>query len=519
MRSGILAWSSEERAAVGVQVLDLLIDSSSWISRRIEQVEWEDDRTIWRTSTLDISFDQVSGSHYAPPLLRERALLPISANPRRSSRNLTVSSATGEPLPHLTRVEERALVAAGLTTWNQDVFGEEFDAIPLAVREASLLQQIETAIPLPGLGVPDGWRLINRNRREVERYLQTTKDNWIPFAEDRVVIAMPLASTLFKADAPEGGGRIRLIERHPEEFPREASPRKKIPLFLLRTAQFKEDVATRVLVTSAVQPAERFRAGDGGSGQPVWRREASIDDAPVTITTGGLGEAASYHLEVTCPAGLFIETAKLVVTREGRSGTETCEVAEDDPRWDTAHFYFPAASLMPGDNPDADTAEISETAAALILRPMYHGVLRAGINVSILTAVLLGVLTATLGWAAGDLPVVVRVPFVQRDTNSVVSLLLLVPTAALAALIRADEPLLTKWVLASYRLRLATIGLASFAVAVGFAIGLDGLWLTATTAAGTAVAAVYSLRNYQSGKVSRAREREWVESVTLGGDR
>lgn len=533
----VLTWSTVERAAVGVRLLDLLIDQPAWIARRIEQVEWADDRTLWRTSVIDVrspastrtgAQNDEAGSHSMEtqpppfPLVGNRLLLPIAMFERRASRNVTVTSAAQEPLPHLTRSEERALVAAGLTTWVSEMSGDAFDDIPVSVREAGLAATIEVGASLPGLELPGEWLHLRKRADRLADYVAASRDEWSHFVEHRVVVALPEASELGAND-----GRLRIIERHPEEFPRAPEPRRISPLFRVPIAQEEGPTAIRVLVTDPVVGPIRYMAGDTTIDRPVWERSCSLDDAPISIVAGSLGEAASYHLEVTCPAGMFIETSKLVVTRVSGDtsdeideayggptvvgGVEVWEIDEDDPRWDTAHFYYSASY---GQEEGTDPPEILESVAALILRPMYHGVLRAGTNVSILTTALLATLTLSLGWEAGGLPTLVELPLVQRDTNSVVSLLLLVPTIALAVLLRADEPLLTKWVMSSYRQRLAVVGLANFVAAVAFAIGLDGLWLTATLVVATCVSAVYSYWNYRSGEVSRARERLWLADIS-----
>jgi hypothetical protein len=96
----------------GVAFLELLLTQATWIRRHITEISFDDATVIRRTSTFDVSFES------SPDSLRQhlprrggRVPLPVDSVKRSVSYNITVRTAGGEPIPPLTRSEERSLVA------------------------------------------------------------------------------------------------------------------------------------------------------------------------------------------------------------------------------------------------------------------------------------------------------------------------------------------------------------------------------------------------------------------------
>ena len=510
----------------GGGLLDLLEAQDLWLRRRIEVVSFDDDRTVRRASTLDISLDQYAQVTRGPiPRVGGRALLPIGMQPRTPSRDVTVTTASGEPLPFLTRAEERAMLAAALADDSYGLLqgdsGTKWDAIPGDVRRQRLLRLIESELDLARL--PAEWQS-GANAALLQEFVEELKPYWADLANNRVVIALPLMNELQTGFLWwRRHNRLRLIESHPEEIPR--GPTARIPpLFRIPLAVYWWNAGgTRRTVIS---PRTGRTTEPPPGHEPAWVKRSYLDDVPVTIPAAQLGESQSYHFELRCPPGMYVHYGCLIVTRfvaddtsdpptddgppdasnvetvppEEAFEVEVIEIEDNDPHWDTAHFYYTSSlSQLGNDNP----ATIAESSVVVVLRPMFHGALRTGVNVSALTAVLLTCLTLTLGWSAAGWAFVIEAPFQERQTDALVSLLLLAPTIALALLVRQDEHLFTKFVLNAYRQRVGALAASTFAVAVAFAVGLTGLWLFVLLAISTSIGWIVAAMNWISGRRSR----------------
>lgn len=533
-------------ADLGAQLIRLLWESSWWIKRRIEQITFDDEETIRRRTSLDISFDGYLPEDSYLPILGARALLPISLQPRRPSREVTVSTAGHEPLPHLNRTEERSLIGAGLARLSEELGPEWATEIPLSVRCKAFYEALELDVGAETL--PDDW-CEGSQQQKVESLLSALSDVLDDFAENRLIVAMPEVSELYGRPGDHGDvNRIRLHEDHPERVEggrpanslfRYLRSSKAIdslrrfrwwstvprPTWLRRISVPKRPVEvaekSRLFYhDSSTAHAIYFRDGtrsiDGKdpNHRPIWRRPPQPDDVYYRFHTRELQSAESFHVEVVCPPGVYVDEAWLIVSRpfgsddQGEGATtavEILEIEDDDPHWDAAHFYYfhalPEASWTDPDD-GADIEDI-EAEVLAVLRPMYHGVMRSGRNTSILTTMLLILLTFTVGWIASGLPAILHLPLRPTDANSVVSLLLLVPTIALALLVREDEHLLVKRVVETYRQRLAGIALSTFVLALLFAIGLHGLWLFGALSIATLVSSAFTVRTMKSAAYSR----------------
>jgi hypothetical protein len=499
---------------LGELVLDLLDWPEEWIDRRIETICFDDDRTATRSTALDIILpDPV-------PELFGRAVLPIAMHPRNPARNVVVATAAGEPLPFLNREQERGLVAAGLVAGSYDLLDEQgivLDQLTPDDRYLLVLRQIESTLMVPGEAREAVDDVFAHQRLLFEDELQPY---WEEFQKKRLVIALPAIGPEEAANRPT---LVRINERHAEELIRPDSYRHEfdIPTTTLYATGKADDAAS--LSNALYDKTHEFVVPPPSGHVSPWKRKAHADDLYVTVPTELVRETRSYHIEFTCPPGVYVDYGVLVVVHGVRADgsdapgemydIEILEVEDDDPHWATAHFYYnPQMSRLPSRD-DEEANGILEAALCVVLRPMYHGVMRSGANVAFLTTALLVVLAFSLGYDAADYPLRLHLPLDERDTNSLVSLLLLVPSVALAVLVRQDEHLMTKYVIDRYRLRLGILALDTFAVAILFAVGLSGAWLFWSLLTAAVVAAVCSVHVCRSAIHSRDQLRSQAFSA------
>jgi hypothetical protein len=171
---------------------------------------------------------------------------------------------------------------------------------------------------------------------------------------------------------------------------------------------------------------DTFRRGAAWRSKPVWFPAYAMNDVP------------SYHLEVEAPSGLWITRREL---------TTTDDAAENRQRrgpYQRARFYY---------QPGPKTRGVAE----IKLRPQTSTLVRASAMVAAMAfALLMGVFAGI--WFGG---------FEDLDTNTP-ALLLLLPGALAAVLLRADEHAMTTDML--YFIRLSTLapGVLSFLGAAAF---------------------------------------------------
>jgi hypothetical protein len=233
------------------------------------------------------------------------------------------------------------------------------------------------------------------------------------------------------------------------------------------------------------------------------------DSYALSINFTGHLEAHSYHANLRCPPGVYLEKAFLrALNIEGgrtvRSSSgylphgkrELIVVTEDDIHEDRGHLYF-SHFLSERDAPADDYLPAD---LYLMLRPSYHNGLRAGMATSVLSTASLGLLLGRLVTASTLGP-----------NDSTVSLLLVVLSLFVAVILRQEEHLLTKAVFSRYRVRLAVVGVAVFAVAIVVASGVAGTPRLATLAVATGLSLVTTLRTVWSGFHSRSHARRLVK--------
>jgi hypothetical protein len=408
-------------------------------------------------------------------------------------------------------------------------------SVPLEIR-IQLARHLIDQAKRPSPRASDTW-----NEQDLQQFEQETWLYWKRYSEDRVIAALvPLLDLVGDKDHPDVK-RTAISEEHFEEL---SLPSRFDLMVRDVISAYKDYIAThnidrlaalRLTAVFAVREFVRLRCHDFAvrlarflaendgverlvvqhgeakrrdSKLPeAWRIPRRIDDLAVTIPMDQIGAGASFHLNIECPPGTYFAVGRLSVTRSVGGWRQIIEIIDDDPSWQKVHMHYPIHMDSDDDIWSTKSIDVLEARLVLVIRPMYHGAMRAGINVLALTTMLLLVLTSVVAWPSVDWPSLGHIPIERADTNSVVSLVLLVPTVALASLIRHDEHLFAKRVMHRYRRRLGTVAVAAFVDAILFAAGVTGAWLGVPLVVSTGLAGLVTAVSWHSGRNSRRTDR------------
>ena len=469
--------SLADRGPAGFALLTLLYQRSDWILRRTERLTFDDALVVRRRTVLDLSLERFPRlDDDVLPRWGERALLPLMLVSRSEYYDIQVETATGESLPFLPRSDERKFLAAGLAELSlrlAELDGEGFAdrGGEIDRRSALILDHVDRS-PL-------------RSVREMDDSLEPIREYLTDFVENHVVIATPALAEIVQE---VGGhwtarGLVRLVECHAEGYP--ASDHLEFDVGRLEEALGQDPGFACAYAGHRV---------DRESEPHLWERNRHVDDWTITIPISQIQGAESVHVELVCPPGVYVDEAVLVSALRMEDGSiEILEIADDDRHWDAAHVHY-STGLLRLDATIDTTAQI-DTTLLVVLRPMFHGLMHGGRNVSALAAVLLSLLAFTIGWRSAGWDPLIPLPLRATDTtDAIVAVLLLAPTAAIGLLIRHDEHMLTKHVGRQYRVRLGLLATVIFVASTVVAIGVDD-WpvfaiLLATSVAGLALAGV-----------------------------
>jgi hypothetical protein len=332
-----------ELASVGGLLLALVARQGRWIQRRSEEISFDDALTVRRETTLDVSLQRFFWPDGAElpvrlPTQGSRLLLPISTFDRRNHYDITVSDACGESLPHLSRLQERRLLAAGMAQISINEEGGPnsvpHDPSELWNRYSLLLELLQKD---PGsLGTTQasdpGW--LSSVRNSLEQY-----------GSRCLVIATPSVKAVFgdQRNPAEQSELFRIHESHSEPLP---STRKKA-FAAERLRSYSQERQGGALVDQWWTTAGRSLTNC--ENEPLWTEKLFVDDTTIEILTSQL-EAQSYHLYVNLPSGTYVERTVLAIASEPLnqgSRISLVQIADDDVHWNVAHFGWTRRLLPP----------------------------------------------------------------------------------------------------------------------------------------------------------------------------
>jgi hypothetical protein len=300
--------------ACGLRLLSGFVGIASWVVRRVESIEFVDDRTVRRRVSVDYTIprDAVVLRVGDEQLVR---VLPLSLMRRKNMINFDFRDHDGRPMPLLGLRENQALTLAAVRAW------------------AHATQRMST--PWPDL--PDGLAELlddvvagdqaelGRGYRELER-LAKEKDPSVD--EQLMALVERLAGNflLFASEPAEPGSR-RIVKWSYDE-----------PLTLLHsTTSYQGNANGPWYPRPRGNGTEELTYGKRGRRQRAWEPAPLLSGLGVLPTlirfpTPGAELAASFHVEITAPPEVSIVRASMLAgTPNPRFDGERPE--NDRARW------------------------------------------------------------------------------------------------------------------------------------------------------------------------------------------
>lgn len=320
----------------GLDIYHFLTNVDRWVHRRVEQIEFLDDRSVRRKVSVDIELP--SNEPEREVAGKPMDLVPLALLRKEPLVGFDLRDENGGTVPLLTR-QQNAFVSWSLLA----AVGEA------AARNAGF------SLPLP-LDVLSDLRLLTSERADkAERALKTFKK---PRRQD----SRPLRKALMRDEVFSSFAEA-LADN-----------------FLLLVLLEHQPSGRRVLKFSYVEPLPwpllRPRAS---LRHTLWllRVRLGLASVPLDFEVPALNEAASYHFEIEAPRGLMIESAE--IADEG-SGAALVDVP--NPRGARVHLYA------------ASTIESSEGIAWIWLRPTVTGLIRISALFTFAVAALLALIAS-----------------------------------------------------------------------------------------------------------------------------
>jgi hypothetical protein len=470
LAEGRRAFLDRTLANRGRRLVRLTTRQSHWLLRRAIHITFDDALTLRKESTLDISLTRLfwPDDKWKPirlPTLGSRVLIPITSFPRGEHYDVTVTDANGETLPFLPRSNERMLLAAGyaqISIENEGVFAASPQARQGRYEQLLDLLQQDPPPPEQRLSLPKGLDAWMYRLSGLEFFLS-----------NYLIIATPSSDAVFgrMRGVSTEPSLFRLIECHSESIPGD-------PYALFEAQELRRYVSEGAILKWATSSSNPRVV----TNTPIWEKSLSYDDYVLEIPIREM-TAKSVHVNVHVPEGTFIDNGFLsVATEVDDETTEIYQVADDDVHWSAAHFLW-TPRFLEGSGEANDSFVILDSRVLLILRPMYHGSLRAPTYLAATSWGTLVVLTFTIGWASAHLPAFVHLSLGSSPDDPVTVLLLGALTVALGVMIRLDEHLMSRSVADRFRGRLGFIAFAMFVGTLAIAVGLQGKVLVGVLAA------------------------------------
>ena len=395
-----------------------------WVSRRTDRVEFFDEMTIRRTTTVEIDLPVASLSRL--PRLGGLVCLPAATLHRTEAYDVTARAADGSLLHVLPRERERRFVAQGILArlvaeagagWRVDAASLELIWAAISGRGSceQVLGDLPADVAETGAALVEWWG---------SRFLVLV-----------AVQAGPQASV-------DGLLTTVVLEQH-EPFPDDGTPLSQVP----------------AMMGNAPLPRGSVR----------WLYETDNVDA-----------AASYHFDLLAPPATAVVSATMrFAVEEGDDGHVEPRVVEiqEPPRemdrkrvslaWshERARLQAIDGSLTVGSSALVNVAFI----------PLPHGNLMAGriaawasaaSLVALATVSIIDALSApaTFGWTL--------------DANSIVTMLLIGPTLLIGVIVqREDGHFMTRRIYRTSRSWLVSCAVMTFLSAMLVAVGADANWL------------------------------------------
>ena len=483
----------------GSRLLELTARQSNWILRRSERIRFDDSLTLNRESTLDISVSRLhrEGRELVPsrlPTQGNRLLLPVGSFSRTGHYDIQVAKSDGSQLLFLPRSKERRLLAAAFARVSLD--GHAYGSV--ASRQKQLIERFHELLDFLNRDSPIDDD--DENFPEDAPQYMKALSGFRPFRRNYLIIVTPLITEVFggRAGWDLHPGLLRLIERHSEVIPGISS--YTFSAEAARYASMYESCRTGWSVSGSHPVAIDTESS-------IWNRPRRTEDVAIEIPASQT-MCQSLHVSVSCSPNTYIDDSNLIVVAEsadddGQVSPCVVQIADDDVHRDSSHFYF-AHRLLEEKN-----SLIVDSRLMLVLRPRYHGLIRPGQNLALLTVIIMFIYTFTLGWRATGWPGLFHVTWVKESSAEPVTALLLgALTIALGVTIRPDEHEMTRFVATRFRRHMAGVMLAALVPVIAIAIGIGGVTEFWLLLASSLIALVYLINILISASYSHRRGDE-----------
>lgn len=283
----------DEDFIVAAAIYALLIDPVSWIHRRVEAIEFIDDRLIRRRVSIDFTVPaEIAG--FMRTDRRVLPYVPLTLLRKRTLRNFDLDSAEGAPIPVLTKAENEAIAARSLV----GAAGGALGADPSS-DVADRLFHVASTSPESARAEIASWQALTAARGEPlnEWNILVTNPAFLDYAN-----ALADNFILLAVMDPDPGERRIVKLGYDEQPPAEESFRRRVVRsFGWRQTRFEFEAAA-------------------------------------------VSQAASYHLEVTAPIDLEVTCARLHLHRS--ASDEDASTETDMRPGARAHLYV--SGVEPG---------------------------------------------------------------------------------------------------------------------------------------------------------------------------
>jgi hypothetical protein len=330
------AWPDDLASVIDIvaaTTVPLLLQPKHWINRKVETIEFVDDRRVRRHVSVDFTLPDLEG-------------LPVQA-------------ASGRPLAFVPLVQLRKQVLRRF-----DIFDEAGAAVPMLTAQQNGRIARRLLRQLAGDALAPAWP--RRKMLELLDRIAGTDASDARAALWEIEVA---------AAPAEGLPELELAElwEHPAARPLMEDLADHFVLFVVIDARAGD---RRVL--KFVYDGELARASEpAGELLDRWRKKIEerlgLDPVVLSIEAAGIGAAHSYHVEVPAPPDLVITKARLV----DPSSVEA--LCEPDRASDRVHLWTTSAKRE------------QEGKIELELRVGPRGLYGAAVWISLLTTLLFGV--------------------------------------------------------------------------------------------------------------------------------
>lgn len=517
----------------GRRLYALAQQSRRWVNRRIETVNFDDDRTTGRKTTLDIELDPSLMKKV--PTWRGRALLPIKVFASHIDIDATVTSADGEPLPQITRRHERSLAAASLV---DSCPGPEPDEQELRRRYRLIRAVLDPELYEDDLNECPPGRADGATPDPGAARVSTADGDVA-----KLLVAPPGGNSARRSGGDETHhvtDAIKLLEQQDwaqddgwlRELRRLRTRRSLVACVALPKEANGGGVLLRLMVTHSDRLADAPpTAGDGFTEFVNERRVTG--DRVMHFEVEQVLDCESFHFELFAPKGALVKggwlglrDAPLADVLRAVDEVSACtgddkeayrakmqqrfpvqRFEQDDPHADRLHVYYTS------DSPWCDVGEMAppEARVAAILRPMpVMGTMIPGLVASVLASFVLLAMLFTVGWegAPDSLPGWASRRY-DMNIEAAVAVLILGPTLLATFVVGQDEHLLTRQLLASVRKMLVLQAATCFLVSGVLALEVLGrpLWffLLVTSAGSLVCTWRVAMSYYRSRRALRER--------------